>query len=279
MVERDQREKAEVALVAAINAQLVISSPKDPKGGLSGAGNNMKGGLTGLLEEGVFDGYDSDKLCPHASPVSYAILASFFSLLRRPLPARKVHTLQYIFNTYPLCATIPFQYYRTFSTHPCHIHLTLPRSHITFALTFPLPLPLTLFFPFPPCPALFQALRMADRSYEEGGHIPPSHTHGSPRRTVVYILAQVPSLSADPFGISIILLILTLIHPSNPYQMAYSSTHDTLFIITYLPLIAQACGYLFEHGCVSLGHECRNLLNKAEQAVTDKVREPPFTPH
>ena len=62
---------------------------------------------------------------------------------------------------------------------------------------------------------------MADRSYEEGGHIPPAHTHGSPRRTVVYILAQ-------------------------------------------------ACGYLFEHGCVSLGHECRNLLNKAEQAVTDK---------
>ena len=112
LVERDQREKAETALVAAINAQLVVSSPKDPKGGLSGAGNNVKGGLTGLLEEGVFDGYDSDKLCPHASPVSYAILASFFSLLRRPLPARKVHTLA--IHT-PLSATISSQYYRTFS--------------------------------------------------------------------------------------------------------------------------------------------------------------------
>ena len=47
----------------------------------------------GLLEEGVFDGYDSDKLCPCASPVSYAVLASFYSLLQRPLPARKVHIL------------------------------------------------------------------------------------------------------------------------------------------------------------------------------------------
>ena len=56
-------------------------------------GNNNKGGLVGLLEEGVFDGYDSDKLCPCASPVSYAILASFYSLLQRPLPARKVSSV------------------------------------------------------------------------------------------------------------------------------------------------------------------------------------------
>ena len=41
-------------------------------------------------------------------------------------------------------------------------------------------------------------------------------------------------------------------------------------LLSFFLLFPQACGYLFDHGCVSLGHACRDLLNKAEQAVTDK---------
>ena len=48
----------------------------------------------------------------------------------------------------------------------------------------------------------------------------------------------------------------------------YSTNSSPLFFL--FAVLLQACGYLFDHGCVSLGHACRDLLNKAEQAVTDK---------
>ena len=183
LVEQDQRERAEVALVAAINSQLSSSSSlsgiiKGSGLGAGAGGNNNnnhrnKGGLEGLLEEGVFDGYDSDKLCPGASPVSYAILASFFSLLQRPLPARKVRTCLHTIRTcpispellnthslsippqppihpvniYPFSTTTPSQCHHTFS-----IHLLSIPSH-TFDSPFPFPfsnpLPFFLAFPLP----------------------------------------------------------------------------------------------------------------------------------
>ena len=108
------------------------------------------------------------------------------------------------------CQYLPFQYHHTLPMSPhllntppintiTHFRLTFPFSVLqslalfpclSLALLFFLSLPSSLFplpFPLP----IHQALRMADRCYEEGGHNPPTLTHGSPRRTVVYILAQV----------------------------------------------------------------------------------------
>jgi hypothetical protein len=85
LVEADQREEAEGVLTAVINTQLTGTAAAVAGGGAGGGygGNNGKGGLPGLLPDGAFDGYDSDKLVPVA-PVCYAVAAAFFTLLQVP---------------------------------------------------------------------------------------------------------------------------------------------------------------------------------------------------
>jgi hypothetical protein len=84
LVEADQREEAEVVLTAVINTQLTGTAAAGVGAGGGYGGNNGKGGLPGLLPDGAFDGYDSDKLVPVA-PVCYAVAAAFFTLLQVPI--------------------------------------------------------------------------------------------------------------------------------------------------------------------------------------------------
>jgi hypothetical protein len=84
LVEADQREEAEGVLTAVINTQLTGTSIAGVGAGGGYGGNNGKGGLPGLLPDGAFDGYDSDKLVPVA-PVCYAVAAAFFTLLQVPI--------------------------------------------------------------------------------------------------------------------------------------------------------------------------------------------------